>query len=159
MQSVAFRVTVIALYSSVLPLQNLYLKNQHKKTILRCTTTTESLHSGCIFSSIVRLYILLKTNYSCRVIKKLKSSLYKRYYDKASNEWRGPSLQPSAWATQLRRNVATVACRWRYCAELTGPGIEPKTSHTDNVHSRIQPTIRLQLKLIKTKSIKSEIII
>ena len=40
------------------------------------------------------------------------------------NEWRGPSTQLSAWATQLRKNVATVASRLRHCADLTGPGIE-----------------------------------
>ena len=27
------------------------------------------------------------------------------------NEWRGPSLRRSAWATQLRRNIAAMASR------------------------------------------------
>ena len=49
------------------------------------------------------------------------------------DEWRGPSPRRSAWATQLRRNVAAVASRWRHCADLTGPGIEPQTSHTNSV--------------------------
>ena len=65
--------------------------------------------------------------------KKIKSSLYSPYYAEACNELRGPSPRLSAWATQLRRNVATVASRWRHCADLTGPGIEPQTSRTDSV--------------------------
>ena len=65
--------------------------------------------------------------------QKIKSSLYSPYYAEACNEWRGPSPRLSAWATQLRRNVATVASRWRHCADLTGPGIEPLTSRTDSV--------------------------
>ena len=60
--------------------------------------------------------------------QKIKSSLYSPYYAEACNELRGPSPRLSAWATQLRRNVATVASRWRHCADLTGPGIEPQTS-------------------------------
>ena len=51
-----------------------------------------------------------------------------------ANEWRGPSSRLSAWATQLQRNVATVASRWRHCPNLTGLGIEPHTSRTDSVH-------------------------
>ena len=64
---------------------------------------------------------------------KIKSSLYSPYYAEACNELRGPSPRLSAWATQLRRSVATVASRWRHCADLTGPGIEPQTSRTDSV--------------------------
>ena len=63
----------------------------------------------------------------------IKSSLYSSYYAEGRNELRGPSPRLSAWATHLRRNVATVASRWRRCAELTGPGIEPQTSRTDSV--------------------------
>ena len=62
----------------------------------------------------------------------IKSSLYSPYYAEACNELRGPSPRLRAWATQLRRNVATVASRWRHCADLTGPGIEPKTSRTES---------------------------
>ena len=65
--------------------------------------------------------------------KKIKSSLYSPCYAEACNELRGPSPRLSAWATQLRRNVATVASRWRHCVDLTGPGIEPQTSRTDSV--------------------------
>ena len=65
-------------------------------------------------------------------IKKIKSSLYSPYYAEACNELRGPSPRLSAWATQLRGNVATVASRWRHYADLTRPGIEPQTSRTDN---------------------------
>ena len=64
---------------------------------------------------------------------KIKSSLYSPHYAEACNELRGPSPRLSAWATQLRRNVATVASRWRHCADLTGPGIEPQTSRTESV--------------------------
>ena len=63
----------------------------------------------------------------------IKSSLYSPYYAEACNELRNPSPRLSAWATQLRRNVATVASRWRYCVDLTGSGIEPQTSRTDSV--------------------------
>ena len=38
--------------------------------------------------------------------KKIKSSLYSRYYAEACNKWRYPSLPLNAWTTQLRRNVA-----------------------------------------------------
>ena len=64
---------------------------------------------------------------------KIKSSLYSPYYAEACNELRGPSPRLSAWATQLRRNVATVASRWRHYVDLTGPGIESRTSRTDSV--------------------------
>ena len=63
----------------------------------------------------------------------IKFSLYSRYYAEACNEWRGLSPPRSAWATQLRRNVAAVASRWRHCANLTGPGIEPQTSRAESV--------------------------
>ena len=43
---------------------------------------------------------------------KIKSSLYSPYYAEACNELRGPSPRLSAWATQLPRNVVTVASRW-----------------------------------------------
>ena len=63
----------------------------------------------------------------------IKSSLYSPYYAEACNELRGPSPRLCAQATQLRRNVATVASRWRHCVDLTGPGIEHHTSRTDSV--------------------------
>ena len=42
-------------------------------------------------------------------------------------------LAPRLHSTQLRRNVAAVANRWRHCADLTDPGIESLTSRTDKV--------------------------
>ena len=63
----------------------------------------------------------------------VKSSLYSLYYAEACNELRGPFPRLSAWATQLRRIVATVASCWQYCDDLTDPGIEPQTSRTDSV--------------------------
>ena len=74
---------------------------------------------------------------------KIKSSLYSPYYAEACNELRGPSPRLSAWATQLRRNVATVASRWRHCVDLTGPGIEPQTSRTDSVRFATELTAGL----------------
>ena len=71
--------------------------------------------------------------YSDNAVQEIKSSLYSPHYAQACNEWRGPSPRLSAWATQLRTNVATVASRWRHCADLIGPRIEPQTSRTDSV--------------------------
>ena len=76
-------------------------------------------------------------------VQKIKSSLYSPYYAEACNELRGPSPRLSAWATQLRRNVATVASRWRHCVDLTGPGIEPQTSRTDSVRLATELTAGL----------------
>ena len=77
--------------------------------------------------------ILLPGFVSSHKLQKIKSSLYSPHYAEACNELRGPSPRLSAWATQLRRNVATVASCWRHCADLTGPGIEPQTSRTESV--------------------------
>ena len=60
------------------------------------------------------------------IVTKIKSSLHSRYYAEACNEWREPSPRLSAWAAQLRRNVAAVASRWRHCADLTVPGFESR---------------------------------
>ena len=73
----------------------------------------------------------------------IKSSLYSRYYAEVCDELRGPSPRLSAKATQLRRNVATVANRWRHCVDLTGPGIEPQTSRTDSVRFATELTADL----------------
>ena len=75
----------------------------------------------------------------------IKSSLYSSYYAEACNELRVPSPRLSAWATQLRRNVATVASRWRRCADLTGPGIEAQTSRTDSVRFATELTAGLYI--------------
>ena len=72
----------------------------------------------------------------------LKSSLYSRYYAEACNEWRDPSPQFSARATQLLRNVAKVASRWGHCVDLTGPGIEPQTSRNDGVRLATELTAK-----------------
>ena len=45
----------------------------------------------------------------------------------------GAHLRGLAPGLQLRRNVTAVASRWRHCADLTGPGIEPQTSRTESV--------------------------
>ena len=79
---------------------------------------------------------------------KIKSSLYSPYYAEACNELRGPSPRLSAWATQLRRNVATVASHWRHCADLTGPGIEPQTSRTESERFATELTAGPYFKII-----------
>ena len=71
--------------------------------------------------------------YNDNAAQKLKTSLYSRYYAQACNEWRSPPPWHSAWATQLRTNVATVASRWRQCDDLADQAIEPHTSRTDRV--------------------------
>ena len=85
-------------------------------------------HTGILNKLNKYSTMLLITNQN-----QIKSSLYSPYYAEACNELRGPSPRLSAWATQLRRSAATVASRWRHCADLTGPGIEPQTSRTDSV--------------------------
>ena len=71
--------------------------------------------------------------YSDNAAQKIKSSLYSPYYAQACNEWQSPPPRRSAWPTQLRTNVATVASRWRHCDDLADPAIEPHTSRTDRV--------------------------
>ena len=66
----------------------------------------------------------------CAQILYIKSNLH---YTRRITPKRGPSPRLSAWATQLRRNAATVASRWRHCADLTGPGIESQTYRTGSV--------------------------
>ena len=82
---------------------------------------------------------------------KIKSSLYSPYYAEACDELRGPSPRLSAWATQLRRNVTTVAGRWPHCVDLTGPGIEPQTSLTDSVRFATELTAVFALCLYVCK--------
>ena len=55
--------------------------------------------------------------------KQNQSLSQSRYYAEACNEWQGPSPRLSAWATQLRRNVAAVASRWRHWVRFDWPGI------------------------------------
>ena len=62
------------------------------------------------------------------------------------NEWRDPSPRHSAWATQLRRIVATVASRWRHCVDLIDPEIEPQTSRTDSVRLATELTAGVHRK-------------
>ena len=79
---------------------------------------------------------------------KIKSSLYSPYYAEACDEWRGPSLRLSAWAKQLRRNIATVASRWRHCGDLTDPGMEPQTARIDSVRLVTELTAGLHFKVV-----------
>ena len=93
---------------------------------------------GCLKTRLmlVRVFAL-----NFRALPHIKSSLYSPYYAEAYNELRGLSPRLSAWATQLRGNVATVASRWRHCVDLTGPGVEPQTSRTDSVRFAIELTV------------------
>ena len=91
--------------------------------------------------------------------KKIKSSLYSPYYAEACNELRGPFPRLSAWATQLRRNVATVASRWRHCVDLTGPGIEPQTFRTDSVRFATELTAGLDYNILYSFKLPSKLII
>ena len=88
--------------------------------------------------------------YSDNATQKIKSLLHSPYYAEACNEWRGPSTWLSAWATQLRTNVATVASRWRHCADLTGPGIE---AHNDSVRLTTEPIGRCNATQVSSKHI------
>ena len=82
---------------------------------------------------------------------KIKSLSYLPYYTKVCNELQGPSPQLSAWATQLRGNVATVASRWHHCADLTGLGIEPRTPRTNSVHLATELTAGQQCSMLWKK--------
>ena len=66
---------------------------------------------------------LLNPHNSKHMVEKIKSSLYLRYYTKAHNERRGPTLRLSAWTMQLRKNVVAIAT----LSALTRMEIEPQT--------------------------------
>ena len=69
----------------------------------------------------------------CRgfIKKKIKSPLRSRYYTEACNEWRDPSPRLSVWTTQLRRNIAAVASRWRHSVQFDRPR-NPTQNHDDD---------------------------
>ena len=54
-------------------------------------------------------FFLIKSNLHCTRFIKLA------VVSKHGSEWRGPTPSLSAWATQVRRNVAAVASRWLHC--------------------------------------------
>ena len=57
-----------------------------------------------------------KTSFNAKLNFKNQTFILRlRYYAKAYNERRGPSPRLSAWAAQLRRNIAVVASSWRHC--------------------------------------------
>ena len=98
------------------------MKVVYKKTVV-----------GVAFMHVIVSFMKVGFELQSAHMLQIKSSLYSRHYAEACNEWRGPSTRRSAWATQLRRNVAAVASRWRHCADLTGPGIETQTYRTESV--------------------------
>ena len=66
--------------------------------------STEIKGTRCINSACyIRINIIILIHI------KSKSSLHSPYYAEVCNELRDPSPRLSAWATQLRRSVATVA--------------------------------------------------
>ena len=67
---------------------------------------------GVAFMHIIVSFMKVGFALKSAHMRQLKSSLYSRYYSEEYNEWRGPTPLRSAWATQLRRNVAAVASRW-----------------------------------------------
>ena len=69
---------------------------------------------------------------SLRNLSEIKSSSYSRYYAEACNEQRGPSPRLSAWATQLQRNDAAVASRWRQCVRFDHSANRTQDSRTDS---------------------------
>ena len=102
---------------------------------------------------LLSLNLFNESLYSDNATQNIKSSLYLPYYAEACNEWRGPSPRLSAWATQLRTNVATVARRWRHCDDLIGPGIEPQTSRTDSVRLATELTGRYNATQVCSKKV------
>ena len=65
--------------------------------------------------------------------QKNQKSNFRYSRDITPNRLARPSARLSAWATQLPKNLAAVASRWRHCADLTSPIIKPQTSGTDSV--------------------------
>ena len=61
--------------------------------------------------------VLMQLDY----IKKNQIFIISRYYAEMCNEWLGLSLLLSACEPQLRKNVATMASRWRYCVRFDRP--------------------------------------
>ena len=59
----------------------------------------------------------------------------------------GAHLRDLAPGQQLRRNVAMVASRWRHCADLTGPVIEPQTSRNHSARLATELTAGYITKL------------
>ena len=84
-----------------------------------------------LISLQLREKVPLKFHLKMRIKKKIKSPLCSPYYAEARNDLRDLSPRLSAWATQLPRNVATVASRWRHCVDR--PGNRTLISRTDSV--------------------------
>ena len=82
-----------------------------------------------------------------------KSSFRSRYYAEACDELQSPSPQRSAWTTQLRGNVASMANRWVPCVKLSGPEIEPQTFLTDSdaLHSWANGPVRPRIVVFATR--------
>ena len=61
----------------------------------------------------------------------IQPSLHSQYYVIAPNEWWGASPRRNTWATQLRRNIASVASRWRQFVRFDRPGNRTSNLPTD----------------------------
>ena len=78
------------------------------------------------------LYYFVASSQKCKIGYKIKSSLYSRDYAEACNEWRGLIPRLNAWATQLRKNVASGQDVDDTVSDLTDPAFESHASSTDN---------------------------
>ena len=121
--------TVLYITASFILCRNSYFASNPLHHFMRIMVMTTQV------SRITKVSCIKKSN-------QIFMTVYSPYYVEACNEWRGPSPRLSAWATQLRRNVATVASRWRHCDDLTDPEIEPQTSRTDGVRLASEQTGR-----------------
>ena len=79
-----------------------------------------------------RYIVSLRDASGQEVSENTKPSLYSRHYSEACNEWQDPSrgLEPG------QHSFEETSQRWRAVgytlSDLTGPGIEPRTSHADS---------------------------
>ena len=112
-----------------------------KKITLRYNSTVLVLYRNNTVSARIRKEFLMELmgNFFDRhlpallALKKIKSSLYSRYYAKVCNDCRSSSPRLSTcWAAQLRtseksRSVCKPRANLCFVFNLIGPGIEPVT--------------------------------
>ena len=65
-----------------------------------------------------KFFLKIRSNFHCRPTPFVKLATVPKH----GSEWRGPTPRLSAWATQVRRNVAAVASRWLDCVRFDRPG-------------------------------------
>ena len=72
------------------------------------------------------IFFKIKSNRHCTHFIKLAA------VPKHGSEWRGPTPRLSAWATQVRRNVAAVASLGNTVSDLTDLVIKPQIFRIDS---------------------------